>query len=291
MNLFSRLPPRNTSVSPPSSTPANSDFLNFSTDSIPSSIVPWATKLTTRTGCLWPSRCTRPIRCSSTAGFHGRSMFSTTEACCKFSPTPPASVDRNARQFGSSRKRSIRSLRFGRRNAAVEQDVLPLPARRAGAAAARAFRSHWLKTTALASGCSNSSSSSVDRLVRLLALVVFVIEQIAAVAGHAHVLQARSSAAAGRPPTGTGSAATSARCGRRSPCSRCDTPVAGPSSARRRCCRSAPAAGRAPRPCGAAAGSAPASGRCGPGRCSRPPCRPASRTWCSCSRRNVGPRR
>jgi len=36
-------------------------------------------------------------------GFDGRSMLSTTEACCRFKPTPPASVARKARQSGSSR--------------------------------------------------------------------------------------------------------------------------------------------------------------------------------------------
>ena len=45
-----------TSFSPPSSTPANSDCLNRSTPSMPSSMVPVATKLTTRTGCRWPNR-------------------------------------------------------------------------------------------------------------------------------------------------------------------------------------------------------------------------------------------
>ena len=51
------------------------------------------------------------------------------------------------------------------------------------------MRSHWLKTTTLASGRSSISSSSVDRLVGLGAVVGAVIEQVGAVAGHAHVLQ------------------------------------------------------------------------------------------------------
>jgi hypothetical protein len=40
-------------------------------------------------------------------------MLTTTEACCKLSPTPPASVARNARQRPSSRKRSTSVLRLG----------------------------------------------------------------------------------------------------------------------------------------------------------------------------------
>lgn len=50
--------------------------------------------------------CTRPMRCSSTAGFHGRSTLMTTLACCRLRPTPPASVERKIRHSGSSRKRS-----------------------------------------------------------------------------------------------------------------------------------------------------------------------------------------
>ena len=71
MNFFSRVPPMKTSSWPASNTPANIDFLNANSESIPSSIVPWAMKSTTRTGRCWPRRCTRPIRCSKTAGFHG----------------------------------------------------------------------------------------------------------------------------------------------------------------------------------------------------------------------------
>ncbi len=56
MNFESREPCRNTSLSPPSSTPANSDFLNASNESMPSSIVPSATKFTTCTPRLWPIR-------------------------------------------------------------------------------------------------------------------------------------------------------------------------------------------------------------------------------------------
>ena len=78
MNRVSRVPPRKPRLAAVEM-PADKERLNFSTDSMPSSIVPWATKLTTCTGCFWPSRWTRPMRCSSTAGFHGRSMFTTID--------------------------------------------------------------------------------------------------------------------------------------------------------------------------------------------------------------------
>src|SRR5262249_6491079 len=89
MNFVSLVPPRNTSLSPPSRTPLNSDFLNDSTPSMPSSIDPLATKFTTRTGCWCPRRCTRPIRCSSTAGVHGRIQVHHNVGVLQVQPTPP----------------------------------------------------------------------------------------------------------------------------------------------------------------------------------------------------------
>jgi hypothetical protein len=41
-------------------------------------MVPLATKLRTCTGRVWPRRCTRPMRCSRTAGFQGTSTLTTT---------------------------------------------------------------------------------------------------------------------------------------------------------------------------------------------------------------------
>ena len=46
-------------------------------------------------------RQARAIRCSSFAGFHGKSTFTTALAACKLSPTLPLSVERNSRQAGS----------------------------------------------------------------------------------------------------------------------------------------------------------------------------------------------
>ena len=58
-------------------------------------------------------RWTRPILCSSRAGFHGGSKLITAEADWRLRPTPPASVERKTMQSGSSRNRAIRSPRFG----------------------------------------------------------------------------------------------------------------------------------------------------------------------------------
>lgn len=44
--------------------------------------------------------------------FHGKSMFTRVEACCRLSPVLPASVDRNTRQAGSSRNSSTNAGRF-----------------------------------------------------------------------------------------------------------------------------------------------------------------------------------
>jgi len=58
------------------------------------------------------------MRCSSRAGFHGGSKFTTTEAACRLRPTPPASVERKTLQAGSLRNFSIKAPRW--RGNAVE---------------------------------------------------------------------------------------------------------------------------------------------------------------------------
>ncbi len=165
MNFDSFVPCRKISLSPPSSTPANSDFLNASTDRMPSSMLPWPTKLTTCTPRDWPMRCTRPMRCSSTAGFHGMSMFTTTAAaCCRFRPTPPASVDRNRRHCGSAWNCSTSAPRWSPGtlplNSTWPQARWPLPGPRRRRISS-CVPSHWLNTTAFAAGSSSRSSSTV----------------------------------------------------------------------------------------------------------------------------------
>ena len=159
---------------------------------MPSSMVPWPTKLTTCTPRDWPMRCTRPMRCSSTAGFHGRSMFTTTDAaCCRFRPTPPASVDRNRRHRGIVVKALDQRAALLARHAA-EQHMAPvalalaLPRRRR---ISSCVRSHWLKTTTLACRVFEQLVEQRHQLVDLVAVVGLVVEQVGAVAGHAHVLQ------------------------------------------------------------------------------------------------------
>lgn len=112
MKRLRREPPSDISPVPPSRIPANRERLKASTESMPSSIVPLAMKLTICTGRFWPMRWMRAMRCSSSAGFHGKSILTSVEACCKFKPVAPASVDRNTRQSGSSRKRSTSAGRF-----------------------------------------------------------------------------------------------------------------------------------------------------------------------------------
>lgn len=104
--------------------PAESERLKASTESIPSSMVPLAMKLTICTRPRTdPIPVNSPMRCSRSAGFHGRSMFTSVEACCRFSPAAPASVERKTRQSGSARKRSTSAGRFFGRHAAVKLDV------------------------------------------------------------------------------------------------------------------------------------------------------------------------
>jgi len=86
MKRVSRDPPSRISPLPPSRIPADKERLNASTESMPSSIVPFDTKLMMRTGRTWPMRWMRAMRCSRTAGFHGRSMFTSVDACCRLSP-------------------------------------------------------------------------------------------------------------------------------------------------------------------------------------------------------------
>src|SRR3989338_1075055 len=78
------------------------DDLNLRTACMRSSMLPREMRLMTLTGLPCPCRYTLPMRCSRTAGFHGRSRFTTIEALCKFKPTPPASVERKMRHAALS---------------------------------------------------------------------------------------------------------------------------------------------------------------------------------------------
>jgi hypothetical protein len=60
----------------------------------------------------WPLRQARAMRCSSFAGFHGRSMLITALAACRFRPTLLLSVERNSRQAGSFLNRLISARRW-----------------------------------------------------------------------------------------------------------------------------------------------------------------------------------
>src|ERR1700737_1738231 len=86
-----------------SNTPANRGFFSRMVSHTRSSMLPVVSMWTTWPGRACPGRGTRPIRCSSRAGFHGGSKLTTAEADCRFRPTPPASVERNTLHAGSSR--------------------------------------------------------------------------------------------------------------------------------------------------------------------------------------------
>ena len=234
---------------------------------MPSSMLPWPTKLTTCTPRDWPMRCTRPMRCSSTAGFHGRSMLTTTAAaCCRFRPDAAGVGGQEQAAVGivveALDQRAALARRARRRGTAHGPSRAgPRRARRRWISSC--VPSHWLKTTTLAAGSSSSSSSSGHQFVDLVAVVGFLVEQIGAVAGHAHVLQRAGAAAAGRRRTGSRSCASAPRCARRCRRSRRGARAAAASAARRCGCPRARAVASAPRPCAGAASPAPASGRCG----------------------------
>src|ERR1022692_4029980 len=98
----SRLP-RMASISP--TTSSNILTLSCRTRSRCSSTVPAWQKLNMNTSCSWPMRWTRPTRCSSRMGFHGRSKLITVSANCRLRPSPPAPVESST--SASSRKRAM----------------------------------------------------------------------------------------------------------------------------------------------------------------------------------------
>ncbi len=100
-NLISlRLPLR-------SSTPSASACLFESVSNMRCSMLFSETKLMTVTGRVWCLRQARAMRCSSFAGFQGRSQLMTTLAVWRFSPAAPESVLRKTRQAGSDLKALI----------------------------------------------------------------------------------------------------------------------------------------------------------------------------------------
>ena len=58
---------------------------------------------------------------------HLRIMFTSVEACCRFSPAAPASVDRKTRQSGSARKHSTSAGRFSEGTPPCGPGTLPAP--------------------------------------------------------------------------------------------------------------------------------------------------------------------
>ena len=65
-------------------------------------------KYTTSTGMRRPMRSSRPMRCSTTDGFHGRSNSTSRRQNSKLRPSPPHSVDTS--RLGPSTSRKQRHL-------------------------------------------------------------------------------------------------------------------------------------------------------------------------------------
>lgn len=77
-----------------------------------SSIVCSVTSTYTCTGRFWPMRWAREIRCSSTAGFQGKSTLMTVLAAWRFRSVAPALVVRKSRQSSSHWKALTSCCRF-----------------------------------------------------------------------------------------------------------------------------------------------------------------------------------
>jgi hypothetical protein len=97
----------------------------------------------------------RPIRCSSTAAFHGSSMLMHALAArCRFRPTPPASVAKRTRHAGSSWNPTMFCVRRFWPSSPVKNAVRTLSrasTSRVAQCASRSILRHWLNTTTLRS--------------------------------------------------------------------------------------------------------------------------------------------
>ena len=126
---------------------------------MPCSIEPSQTRLTTVTERVWFLRQARAMRCSSLAGFHGRSTLITALATWRLSPTLPLSVDRNSRHAGSFLNRVISARRRCCGTEPVCQAV-SIPISPASSRTSSSMRSHSENTITLRPGSSNRSPST-----------------------------------------------------------------------------------------------------------------------------------
>ncbi len=97
------------------------------------------------------------MRCSSLAGFHGRSQLITTLAFCRFSPAAPESVLKNSRHFGSD----LNKLISARRRFCGTEPVChakPKSSRRHSSATNWSMRSHSENTITFTPSFSRHSS-------------------------------------------------------------------------------------------------------------------------------------
>src|SRR6266403_751948 len=149
MKRLRREPPSEISPLPPSRIPAERERLKASTESMPSSMVRFATKLMTRTGRTWPRRWMRAMSC-----------------------TEPVDQRRP----------------FLRRYAAVEADIAEpecVETPNDDVVASRPLREHHR----LGLGLGEQIDKQRRQLVGLDPMVGLLVEQIGAVARHAHVLE------------------------------------------------------------------------------------------------------
>ena len=93
--------------------------------------MPLETRLVSSTSWVWPTRCSRPRRCSICIGFHGRSILIITWQNCRLRPSPADSVDSSTGT--SSRKAPITAFLLRPRQAAVVDGRVDPAARTAAA--------------------------------------------------------------------------------------------------------------------------------------------------------------
>ena len=142
-----------------SSTPSARACLFESVPSMRCSMVFSETRLMTVTGRVWCLRQARAMRCSSLAGFQGRSQLMTTLAAWRFSPVAPESVLRKTRQSGSDLKALISARRRFWGTVPVCQ-AKPSLSRPHDSRASSSIRCHSEKTITFTSGLSRHSSRS-----------------------------------------------------------------------------------------------------------------------------------
>ena len=128
---------------------------------VPVVIIRW-----TCTGRVWPIRWARSLACSSTAGFHQRSKWTTWSARVRLRPVPPA--------FSDSRKTGHPPRRPGRTPPSRSRSATGVPpwsswwgtpCRARWSASSRAIATYWVKTRTAPSSASTVPTISSSRSI------------------------------------------------------------------------------------------------------------------------------